>query len=91
MIADVVYSKTVRINWTDPLGNSLSEGDTSRLGKTSNEDVENKCKSCHNPTGRASNMPNVGTYVVNAEMTRVSCGKCHEAHNIKTNSDQNTS
>lgn len=76
------------IVWADPLGNTLSDGDTYRLGKTTNEDVENKCKSCHNPTGRASSMPDVGMHIVNAGTTTVSCGKCHDPHNITTNSGQ---
>jgi len=75
------------ITWALPLPASLAVGDGYRIGKTTYEDIETRCKSCHNPTGSASSMPNVGLHVVRGG-TVVGCGKCHDPHNVDPNSGQ---
>jgi len=42
---------------------------------------ETVCTSCHNPTGVASTMADVGLHTVDGGATLVDCGSCHEVHN----------
>ncbi|HUJ26325.1 MAG TPA: hypothetical protein VLW85_09920, partial [Myxococcales bacterium] len=44
-----------------------------------------KCKTCHNPTGQASDEP-VGGLHYTGSTDPIGCGKCHEPHNIDPNS-----
>jgi hypothetical protein len=45
-------------------------------------DVETRCKSCHNPTGVASDMSDVANHVIvrNGVTNVIDCGMCHEVH-----------
>ena len=81
----VASNTTTALTWVEPLPAPLAVGDTYQVGKTTHEDIETRCKSCHNPTGQASSKPNVGLHVVRAG-TVVGCGKCHDPHNIEPNS-----
>lgn len=45
------------------------------------------CKSCHNPTGQASAMSDVGLHVVNDGALIVDCGSCHSVHFPQLTSD----
>lgn len=45
------------------------------------------CKSCHNPTGQASTMSDVGLHVVEGGATIVDCGSCHSVHFPQLTSD----
>ncbi len=44
---------------------------------------ETLCKTCHNPTGPASSMPNVSNHKVNGPMSIVDCGSCHDPHSAQ--------
>ncbi len=41
---------------------------------------ETMCKSCHNPTGQAASLYNVGNHIVNSGAMIVDCGSCHNPH-----------
>ena len=41
---------------------------------------EAQCKSCHNPTGQASNKSDVGMHSVNGDSLIIDCGSCHDPH-----------
>jgi hypothetical protein len=81
----ITASGTSSMSWPDPLPAVLASGDTYKIGKTTYDDVEAKCRSCHSATGPASTMPNVGLHVVNGGTTVIGCGKCHEPHNVEAN------
>ena len=58
---------------------ALHEG-TLGISKARNTDQELLCKSCHNPTGQASTMSDIGLHSVNGGATIVDCGSCHSVH-----------
>ncbi len=77
--ADTLY-------WDFELPNTVSGGESYALGITTHYDIETQCKTCHNPTGMAPTMSDVGLHTVGGNI--VSCGACHEPHNIEPNSGQ---
>ena len=83
---ELAESGDTSVSWALPLPAPLAAGDGYRIGKTTQVDVETKCKSCHNPTGSASALGEVGLHRVHGGTTIVGCGKCHEPHNIEPNS-----
>lgn len=83
----ITSNTTNTLYWESALPSLLAVGDAYLLGKTTHEDIETKCKSCHNPLGMAAAMPNVGLHVV-GEGIVIGCGKCHDPHNVYANSGQ---
>ena len=81
----ITSNSTSSVRWSDPLAQALLAGDGYQIGKTTYDDIENKCRACHSATGAASTMPNVGLHVVNGGATVIGCGKCHEPHNVDPN------
>ncbi len=47
-----------------------------------NEEQETRCKTCHNPTGQASepHLTAVANHIVNGGTTVIDCGSCHNPH-----------
>ena len=80
----ITANTATSIAWDLPLAVAPAPGDTFMVGKTSLTDIETKCTSCHNPTGPAATMANVGIH--QTDVGSVSCSKCHEPHNIAPNS-----
>lgn len=72
------------ITWDGALAVALAEGDTYKIGLTTEADIETKCKSCHNPAGQAAGMDDVGQHM--GDQGAVGCGKCHDPHNTVPNS-----
>ncbi len=83
----ITASDATSVSWEAALPAAVAPGDEYRIGKTTYFDIETKCKSCHNPTGMASDMWKVGLHIVNGD-TVVGCGKCHDPHNVDPNSGQ---
>ena len=54
------------------------------------EAQETTCKNCHNPSGQASGMSNVGNHLVNGGSTIVDCGSCHDPHSPDLSVDPHT-
>ena len=50
------------------------------------EAQEALCKSCHNPTGQASAMIDVGLHIVDGG-TIIDCGSCHDPHSTSQTTD----
>jgi hypothetical protein len=67
-----------------PLTVAPADGDTYKIGKTTEADIETRCKSCHNPAGQASSMTDVGQH--QSDNGAIGCGKCHDPHNTVENS-----
>lgn len=80
----ITASTTTSVSWATPLAASLAVGDAYQLGKTTHQDIETKCKSCHNPLGRAPTLINVGLHTPGGVV--IGCGKCHDPHNVEPNS-----
>ncbi len=80
----ITDSAATTLTWATPLPAVPAAGDTYRIGKTTHQDIETKCKSCHNPTGSASAFVNVGLHTV--DDATIGCGKCHEPHNVDPSS-----
>ncbi|RMF95376.1 MAG: hypothetical protein D6734_05660 [Candidatus Schekmanbacteria bacterium] len=51
---------------------------------------ETLCKTCHNPTGPASSMPDVANHVVNGGTTIVECSTCHNPHETEQSTNAHT-
>lgn len=49
--------------------------------------LEDMCKSCHNPTGQASTMSDVGNHVVEGGDHMIDCGACHAVHSTQISED----
>ena len=73
------------VQWALALPAPLTAGDNYILGKTTLADIETKCRSCHNPTGMASGMADVGLHPISGGRS-IGCGDCHDPHNIDPNS-----
>ena len=65
---------------------ALGTGDLG-ISKDRFEAQELLCKSCHNPTGQASAMSDVGLHIVQDGATIVDCGSCHSVHFPQLTSD----
>ena len=50
------------------------------VSKARGTEQELLCKSCHNPTGPASTMTDVGLHITGGGTTIVDCGSCHSVH-----------
>ncbi len=72
--------------WTDALPFPVAPGDTYTLNLVTYDDIEVKCKTCHSPTGVASDHATGGLHYTGAHSPTIGCGKCHEPHNIDPNS-----
>jgi hypothetical protein len=81
----ITGNTTTALSWTEALSAPVAAGDTYQIGKTTYDDIENKCRACHSATGTASTMPDVGLHVVNGGTTVIGCGKCHEPHGVEAN------
>jgi hypothetical protein len=81
----IIANDATSLSWEAPLPFPLAGGDQYRIGKTTEYDIETRCTSCHNPTGQASGMSDVGLHVVRGGRV-VGCGKCHDPHNVEANS-----
>jgi predicted CxxxxCH...CXXCH cytochrome family protein len=57
---------------------------------TFGKEQEAMCKTCHNPTGVAAAMSEVGTHDVEDGATVVDCGSCHYVHLVNTTTDPHT-
>ena len=57
---------------------------------TFGKEQEAMCKTCHNPTGVAAAMSDVGTHDVEDGATVVDCGSCHFVHLVSTTTDPHT-
>ena len=81
----ITSNSATSVSWTGALATPLTGGESYQIGKTTYDDIENKCRACHSATGLASTMTNVGLHVVNGGTTVIGCGKCHEPHNVDPN------
>jgi len=81
----IASNDATTLTWADALPSAVGSGDTFFVTKVSYEDIEVKCKTCHNPTGQASDEP-VGGLHYTGSTDPIGCGKCHEPHNIEPNS-----
>lgn len=82
----VLSNTSNALTWGGPLPSAVGPGDTYSLGKTTDQDIETQCKTCHNPTGSASTMPDVGLHVVAGGTITIGCGDCHDPHDTDPNS-----
>src|SRR6185503_20508770 len=62
---------------------AVAESVTFQIDKLTYDDVELKCKACHNPTGPVPG--EVGLHFIGSGGS-VGCGKCHDPHNTEPNS-----
>ena len=67
-----------------PLATPIVATDQYLLNQMTYDDVEVKCKVCHNPNGIAQAGSKVALH--NSDVGVVGCGKCHEPHNVSPNS-----
>jgi hypothetical protein len=74
------------VSWLDPLPAAAASGDSYTLNLVTYDDIEVKCKACHNPTGDGGRFPSVGLHNTGVHGKAIGCGKCHEPHNIEPNS-----
>ena len=81
---EIAASDASSVTWDQPLPAPLAAGDSYKLGKTTYDDIETRCKSCHNPTGLAWSKPHVALHRTRKGV--IGCGKCHDPHNIEPNS-----
>ncbi len=81
----ITANTATSVSWTGALAAPIAVGDSYQIGKTTYDDIENKCRACHSSTGTASTMADVGLHVVNGGTTVIGCGKCHEPHNVDPN------
>ena len=82
----ITANTTTTLTWAEPLPFAVASGDTFSLNLATYDDIEVKCKSCHNPAGSASAHPAGGLHNTGAHSQAIGCGKCHEPHNIDANS-----
>ncbi len=86
LFRSVVDSDADTVFWLEPLPVPVVAGDEYSLGLTTEYDIETQCKTCHNPTGLASHMSDVGLHEVRGKI--IGCGDCHDPHNLDPNSGQ---
>lgn len=77
----ITASSDRSVSWEAPLPVPVAPGDGYQLGKTTYDDVEARCTTCHNPTGVAPTSRTFASHRVRGEVVR--CGKCHDPHNIE--------
>jgi hypothetical protein len=80
----ITANTATTLSFTEPLPNAVAAGDGYTLHKLTYDDIEVKCKACHNPAGSASSHPDAGLHLTMGKP--VGCGKCHEPHNVDPNS-----
>ena len=83
----ITASDATSLTWERALPFALEVGDAYAIGKVTYADIETQCRSCHNPTGRASDHPTVGMHAL-PDGSTIGCGKCHEPHNVMPNSGE---
>jgi hypothetical protein len=66
------------VSWQEPLP-PVVEAVTFQINKLGYDDVELKCKACHNPTGPVPG--EVGNHFTGSA-GEIGCGKCHEPHAV---------
>ncbi|TNF32013.1 MAG: hypothetical protein EP329_11420 [Deltaproteobacteria bacterium] len=77
----IVASTATTVTWETPLATPIAVGDAYQLGRTTYDDVEERCATCHNPTGVA---PSAGPFASHrGRGAIIRCGKCHDPHNVE--------
>ena len=84
-VREITANTASTISWLQPLPAGVAVGDTYSAARDRENETQILCQGCHNPTGVAASMSDVGLHVT-ADGTTIGCGKCHDPHNITPNS-----